>query len=288
MYYAEDDQYENMATTERIPVELMRHFLNRGHVLYTDNFYTSPNLAKYYKRVRQHFLRENSRMTKRILMLKSQRRNSSLANLELDKTRPTTNPRFFSCFQLYTIQQWLIPEKLIRMKTDNQASDDQGIHTYNQLMGGVDRVDQQLHTVQALRKIYKWYKKLAFRLILQAALNAHKIFIEVTPNEQNKKLSFIDFLFRCVKQMVTAPKEPVAPRNDDISRLTGRYFRVMVPSAGVHHGKKRCRVCYARKIKNTEKWRRENRVHVRDCPSTPGLHPNECCKIYHTQLDYNI
>jgi len=47
MYYAEDDQYENMATTERIPVELMRHFLNRGHVLYTDNFYTSPNLAKF-------------------------------------------------------------------------------------------------------------------------------------------------------------------------------------------------------------------------------------------------
>jgi len=159
------------------------------------------------------------------------------------------------------------------MKTDNQASDDQGIHTYNQLMGGVDRVDQQLHTVQALRKIYKWYKKLAFRLILQAALNAHKIFIKVTPNEQNKKLSFIDFLFRCVKQMVTAPKEPVAPRNDDISRLTGRYFRVMVPSAGVHHGKKRCRVCYARKIKNTERWRRENRVHVRGLPIDPGTAP---------------
>jgi len=60
-------------------------------------------------------------------------------------------------------------------------------------------------------------------------LNAHKIFIEVTPDEKNKKLSFIDFLFCCVKQMVIAPKEPVALRNDDISRLTGRHFPVMVP-----------------------------------------------------------
>lgn len=42
MYYAEDDQYDQNES----PVELMRNFLNRGHVLYTDNFYTSPNLAK--------------------------------------------------------------------------------------------------------------------------------------------------------------------------------------------------------------------------------------------------
>ena len=58
-------------------------------------------------------------------------------------------------------------------------------------MGGVDCVDQQLHAVQALRKSYKQYKKLLFRLILQAALNAHKIFIEATPNEKDKKLSFV-------------------------------------------------------------------------------------------------
>ena len=30
---------------------------------------------------------------------------------------------------------------------------------YNTNMGGVDRMDQELHGIQVLRKTYKWYKK---------------------------------------------------------------------------------------------------------------------------------
>ena len=102
------------------------------------------------------------------------------------------------------------------------------ISAYNRHMGGVDRVDQQLHSVQALRKTYKWYKKLAIRLILQATLNAKKIFIKVTQNEKDQKISFINFLLHCVKQMVTEPIEPVLPKNDDLSRLIGRHFNVLI------------------------------------------------------------
>ena len=31
---------------------------------------------------------------------------------------------------------------------------------FNTNMGGVDRMDQQLHSIQVLRKTYKWYKKI--------------------------------------------------------------------------------------------------------------------------------
>ena len=43
-------------------------------------------------------------------------------------------------------------------------------------MGGVDPVDQQLHAIQALRKSYKWYNMLAFRLITQMSLTVFKAF----------------------------------------------------------------------------------------------------------------
>ena len=33
---------------------------------------------------------------------------------------------------------------------------------YNRKMGGVDTIDQQLHSVQILRKTYKWYHKIFF------------------------------------------------------------------------------------------------------------------------------
>ena len=56
------------------------------------------------------------------------------------------------------------------------------ISSCNSHMGGVDRVDQQLHGVQALRRAYKWYKKLAFCIILQCTLNAHKAYVHFTGN----------------------------------------------------------------------------------------------------------
>jgi hypothetical protein len=50
------------------------------------------------------------------------------------------------------------------------------ILSYNNQMGGVDMVDQQLHGIQTLRKTYKWYRKLVLRLIMQCALNSHKVY----------------------------------------------------------------------------------------------------------------
>ena len=64
------------------------------------------------------------------------------------------------------------------------------IRDYNIHMEGVDCVDQQLHGFHTLRKSYKWYKKLAFKLMMQMTLNAHKVFQKSTESTMNF-LSFI-------------------------------------------------------------------------------------------------
>ena len=46
--YSDDDLYSKMPPSEHIPLVLMEPFLGKGHVLYTDNFYTSPLLAKHF------------------------------------------------------------------------------------------------------------------------------------------------------------------------------------------------------------------------------------------------
>ena len=159
------------------------------------------------------------------------------------------------------------------------------IKAYNQHMGGVDRVDQQLHNVQALRKTYKWCKKLIFRLILQSALNAQKIYAEFTGND---KLYYIDYLMQCINLMVTDQRGQPQQMNDDVSRLTGRHFPALVPiGAGgkEHRSKKRCCVCYARKL-TTNKGGPLTTIYVcGECLSASGLHPDKCFKIYHTELD---
>ena len=52
------------------------------------------------------------------------------------------------------------------------------VKDYKMHMGGVDRVDQQLQGFHTLRKFFKWYKKLAFRLMIQMTLNAYKVFLK--------------------------------------------------------------------------------------------------------------
>ena len=59
------------------------------------------------------------------------------------------------------------------------------IRDYNIHMGGVDHVHQQLSGFHTLRKSYKWYKKLAFKLMMQVTLNAHKVFQKSTEYSMN-------------------------------------------------------------------------------------------------------
>lgn len=47
------------------------------------------------------------------------------------------------------------------------------ITNYNLHMGSVDKVIPQLHGLYTLGKSYKWYRKLAFRLLSLIAPNLH-------------------------------------------------------------------------------------------------------------------
>ena len=64
---------------------------------------------------------------------------------------------------------------------------------YNLYMGGVDQVDQQLHSVHILCKTYKWYREFALRLTSQAVLNAHKLFVKRC---RLKDVTFLKFMHR--------------------------------------------------------------------------------------------
>ena len=94
------------------------------------------------------------------------------------------------------------------------------IKDYNSYIGGVDMVDQQLHSIHVLRKSYRWYKKLAFRLITQTALNTHKLYQFHTGNA---KYTFLNFLHDVISQLISIKDLPKNFAQDDtLERLTGK------------------------------------------------------------------
>jgi len=89
----------------------------------------------------------------------------------------------------------------------------QAIKAYNQHMGGSNMVDQQLHNLHTLRKTYKWYRKLAVRLLSQSLLNAHKVYQAHTGDDD---ATFLDFLHNGIALLVTlTPPDPTRQLQDD-------------------------------------------------------------------------
>ena len=95
---------------------------------------------------------------------------------------------------------------------------------YNHHKGGVNKVDQQLHHQHTLRKSYKWYCKLALRLISQVILNAHKVYLAHTGGN----IVFLDFMHNTIASLLASTPKIIIPDvqipDDTHARLTGRHF----------------------------------------------------------------
>ena len=96
---------------------------------------------------------------------------------------------------------------------------------YNRCMGGVDLVDQQLDSLLVIRKTYKLYKKVVFRVLLQCMLSTHKLM-----QREGGKQDFLKFTHDVVTQMLSVSPRLHRTMSDSglnsIARLTGRnHFR---------------------------------------------------------------
>ena len=72
---------------------------------------------------------------------------------------------------------------------DNIIQKPDAIIYYNKNMGGVDKIDQQLDSINIIRKSFKWYHKVFFRLSSVAMLSSQK-----TYKEKGGKYDFLQFV----------------------------------------------------------------------------------------------
>ena len=54
--FTDDAPNSDIPTTERIPAVLMSEYLGKGHILFTDNYYTSPTLASFFLKNNTHLV----------------------------------------------------------------------------------------------------------------------------------------------------------------------------------------------------------------------------------------
>ena len=102
---------------------------------------------------------------------------------------------------------------------------------YNKNMRGVDKIDQQLDSINIIRKSFKWYHKVFFRLFSVAMLSSCKIY-----KEKGGKYDFLQFVHDIVWGLVeNSPQLTGVARKNDQPCMTYRKtlsFTVTVPGRG--------------------------------------------------------
>ena len=282
-------------STHDTVMKLMEKYLDKGHKLFTDNFYSSPLLCHALlqrgtytcgtvRTNRRHFpdgLKYNKLERPQYRFATS---GKCTAGIWYDRRDVT----FVSTIHSASVE---IVEKRRKGEKDKEPIPcPTAIVEYNQYMNGVDLADQHLsyHSL-TVRKTTKWWKKLYWRLIDLCILNSSIVFRQNHPNEGIKnnrefRLILVEQLVKPLLDSRVSRSSPLGIQpagrrpSDDLIRLRGKHF--------LYRGtpRKRCVVCSG--VLNATKRRKDTKV-TTYCPKcNQHMCMGTCFEKYHTLVDY--
>ena len=282
IYTGKDERTPEEGLANRVIEDLLSPLYDRGHILYTDNFYSNP--LKFLDLENKGTLAVGTVRNNRIGMPDAMRHPN--VNLQRGQSE------FLKTGNL-TAVHWKDKRDVYALSTahGNEVSEVMPfkphlIVDYNMHMNGVDRNDQLLSYYSMNRKTLKWWKKVFWRLIEMALINAFLIFKFQRPDTSHKRFR-LDLAYNLAQPIVDArtigrslpgPGRSPAVQSD---RLSGKHF----PTASRKGApRKRCKVCAFQKTpsgryKDTKTATLCERCNVHLCAG-------ECFKIYHTKTKF--
>ena len=194
IYTGKVETSEARGSTHQVVVDLLEPYYGKNHIVFTDNFYTSPILFLELKRNGTYAtgtIRQNRRNFPRVLLSSNNQLNFG-------------NYRFATSSELVAVL-WRDRKDVSVLTTAHNATAGtvmkrpQGsrqkvavtcphaIIDYNMYMGGVDLTDQCLSYYSLTsRRTIKWWKKIIWRMIDIAILNSWLIFRTNFPSSRLK------------------------------------------------------------------------------------------------------
>lgn len=276
------------------------HLLDRGHHVYMDNYYTSPELFEelhYRDTFACGTCRSNRKnMSKAVSAAKLKkgeavfRRSGPLLCFKWHEKRDVT--------MLSTIHEACMVETNKTDAEGNKIMKPESVYYYCKKMGGVDLHDQLLTYYSFLRKSCKWSRKLLIHMFNMVLLNAYIL----NKYYGSEKLSHDEYRDRIVKFLIAEgmkayniPLPPVMSRKivnrheaDHLEkRLSERHFPTNIPAAEGRKRKRPSRPCFVCNVlpeveirlpvKRTSFW-------CSDCGKPICISP--CFELYHTVKDF--
>ena len=285
---------------KRVVMDLMHPYQGKNHLLYIDNFYTSPGLLI-------DLLSKGIYCTGTV---RSNRKGFPQGLVPLGSTAKIGSYRFATATKQKLTATWwkdrrdvlvmsTLHKKAVQtvMKRPKGSKEKQRISCpamivdYNQNMGGVDLADQHLSYYSlGTRRTLKWWKKVFWRLIDISVVNAWIIYKSNFPTNKIKshKLFREHLVEELVQPLLTLRASPSCPAYLQSSRQKTSTIEVRL--SGKHFSykskeRRRCAVCSEKPSPVT--GRRLNKRTQNFCPKCKvHLCFGKCFELYHTLTNY--
>jgi hypothetical protein len=279
----------NLGISGSVVSTLLSDFLNKGHTLFCDNWYTSPELFA--------FLHENK--TGACGTVRPNRKGMPADFPTKMKTGDSFSRhtdemlavKFFDKRDVHMLStvhlDEIVSSDKINYKTGELKLKHISVMEYKDKMGAIDTTDMQISSVECARKSIKWYKKFFMHLLDVTMLNAMYLY----QVQSGKKPQMLDFRLQVIRQLIEKYSLPrLNPRGGRPSihesplRLTERHFPAPVPQTASQGSRtqRRCHVC--QHTKKRESKRKDTRFMCVQCDVALCVDP--CFREYHTLLHF--
>ena len=221
----------------------LRDYFQKYHVLYCDNWYSSPILFRYLfenktgacgtVRADRKHIPKNLPSPPQGEMLARQSNNMGLVKWNdnkmvhlLDTVHPT---------HMIDTDKTTRNGEIVRKPAP--------VVHYNKGMRIVDKNDMLLSSVECVRKTLRWYLKLFNHMLDMSVMNAYHLYVYKT----GKKVPLLDFSKDLIRQMIAkywVDVQGVGRVGVRVSRLTARHFPSPIPPLpNTARPRRRCHVC---------------------------------------------
>ncbi|XP_032690081.1 piggyBac transposable element-derived protein 4-like [Odontomachus brunneus] len=192
VYTGADTDYEKfgLGITGDIVAHFLQPYFYKGHVIYIDNWYTSPMLADFLhdhdtgicgtvKANRKGMPNLDKKLGRGEVQVAHSHTWMAMKWEDKRSVRMLTSVHEFE-FRATGKKHYKTKEDIIKPTC---------VQDYNQNMGGIDNIDRQLSITESVRKTMKWYRKLFLHLIDLCLTNAHALY----KMENEEPMSFPSF-----------------------------------------------------------------------------------------------
>jgi len=233
--YAGQEAIPGVAVSTKIVMELAADYLDEGKTMFTDNWYTSVSLANELL----------SRSTNLVGTLRSNRKfnpkdviNAKSKKGEIKSRQNDNNMVVMKWKDKRDVLMLSTKHKNNLIETTNKRGQKllkpQMVIDYNKAKGYVDISDLRNSYHSPLRRSIKWYRKIAFEVLLNTSLlNALTLFTAVIGN----KMGVTEFREEIVTALLTKNNIPMIPT------LTEKEVHKIVNSK-----RSKCSNCYSEMV----------------------------------------